>query len=248
MEKEVIRQPVEVCFSPAVFDSFFDPEAIVVVTDILRASSAVCTALAYGVESIIPVPDLETARAYKQKGFIVAAERDGKVLDFADFGNSPYYFMEEWLQGKSIAYSTTNGTNAVHMAGKAHQAIIASHLNVQATCEYLKRQNRKVIILCAGWKQRFSLEDAVHAGALVECLLEDPGFQTDCDSAKAALDLWEKAKPNLYGYIMKAAQKKRLARLGLDDVIEYCHSQNQSQVLPVFLPEENRIIDVNKNS
>lgn len=241
-------QPVEVCFSPAVFDSFFDPNAIVVVTDILRASSAICTAMAYGVKDIIPVPNKEEAKRHKEQGYIVAAERDGQVLDFADFGNSPYYFMEDWLQGKTIAYSTTNGTNAIQMAGKAHQAVVGSFLNLTATCEHLKKQNRKVIILCAGWKRRFSLEDAVHAGALVDCLLQDNQFTTDCDSAKAALDLWEKAKPDLYGYILKAAQKKRLAKLGLDDVIEYCHTPDQSRVLPVFDTKTNRIIDLNRNN
>lgn len=246
MEKMHTR-PVEVCFSPAVFDRFFDPEAIVVVTDILRATSAICTALAHGVKDIIPVPNKEVAKRYKEDGFIVAAERDGQVLDFADFGNSPYYFMEDRLKGKTIAYSTTNGTNAIQMAGKAHQAVIGSWLNLSASCDYLKQQNRKVIVLCAGWKKRFSLEDAVHAGALVNCLLKDERFSTDCDSAKAALDLWEAAKPSLYQYILKAAQKKRLAKLGLDDVIEFCHTPDQYNVLPVFDTQQNRIIDLNKN-
>ena len=239
------KKPVEVCFSPVVFDRIFDPEAIIVVSDILRASSAICTAFAYGVKEIIPVPDLEQAQWYKEQGYIVAAERDGHVLDFADFGNSPYYFMEEWLQGKTIAYSTTNGTNAIQRAGEAHQAFISSFLNLTSTCDYLKNQDRKVIVLCAGWKKRFSLEDAVHAGAIVEQLLEDERFETDCDSAHAAMDLWEKAKPDLYQYILKAAQKKRLAKLGLDDVIEYCHTPDQSNVVPVFDPTTNKITDVN---
>ncbi len=245
MEKQH-TQPVEVCFSPAVFDRFIDPEAIVLVTDILRATSAICTALAYGVKDIIPVPGIQEAKRFKENGFIVAAERDGQVLDFADFGNSPYYFMQESLKGKTIAYSTTNGTNAIQMAGKSRQAVIGSWLNLSASCDYLKQQNRKVIILCAGWKKRFSLEDAVHAGAVVECLLSDEQFSTNCDSAKAALDLWQAAKPDLYKYILKAAQKKRLAKLGLDDVIEYCHTPNQYNVLPVFDSRQNRIIDLNK--
>ncbi|MFO8086709.1 MAG: 2-phosphosulfolactate phosphatase [Bacteroidales bacterium] len=247
MDKRQV-QPVEVCFSPAVFDRFFDPQAIVLVTDILRASTAICTAIEHDVKSIIPVPGLQQAREYKEKGFIVAAERDGEVLDFADFGNSPYYFMEDWLKGKTIAYSTTNGTQAIQMASKTRQVVIGSYLNLKASCEYLKKQNRKVIILCAGWKKRFSLEDAVHAGAVVECLLQDQNFTTDCDGAKAALDLWSIAKPNLYAYILKAAQKKRLQKLGLDDVIEYCHTPDQSHKVPVFDSQNNKIVDVSKLS
>ncbi|MCF8332018.1 MAG: 2-phosphosulfolactate phosphatase [Bacteroidales bacterium] len=245
METQQI-QPVEVCFSPAVFDRYFDPKAVILVTDILRASSAICTAMEHGVKEIVPVPGIEEARKYKENGFIVAAERDGTVLDFADFGNSPWYFMEPRLKDKTVAYSTTNGTNAIQMAAQANKVIIGSFLNLKASCDYLKKQNRKVIILCAGWKQRFSLEDAVHAGAVAECLLQDKRFETDCDSAKAAVDLWQIAKPGLYQYILKAAQKKRLAKLGLDDVIKYCHTPDQSKIIPVFDPQKNRIVDSNK--
>ncbi len=85
-------------------------DSIVVIIDILRASSAICTAFANGATSIIPVADITEAKDYKSKGYLVAAERDGFVLDFADFGNSPFNFTKEKVEGKTIVYSTTNGT------------------------------------------------------------------------------------------------------------------------------------------
>ena len=110
------KHKIEVCYSPALFPFYENPDAVVVVTDILRASSAIVAAFMNGVERIIPVGTLEEAKSYKERGFMVAAERDGIVRDFADFGNSPYNFTPERVKGKQIVYSTTNGTNAIQLA------------------------------------------------------------------------------------------------------------------------------------
>src|SRR6266542_5954411 len=117
---EYDQRSVEVSFTPASFDCFRNPRAVVVVVDVLRATSAICAAFMNGVDKIIPVGTVEEARAYKQKGFLVAAERDGLVLDFADFGNSPYNFTPERVKGKTIVYSTTNGTQAIQMASSCY--------------------------------------------------------------------------------------------------------------------------------
>jgi 2-phosphosulfolactate phosphatase len=228
------KRTVEVCFSPELFEYSKDIGSIVVIVDILRATSAICTALANGAKKIIPLATIEEAREYKSKGFMVAAERDGFVLDFADFGNSPFNFTSERVEGKIIAYSTTNGTQSVHLASDCFQVVIGSFLNLQALCKYICNLDRNVIILCAGWKNRFSLEDSVFAGALTESLLQTEHYGSKCDSAIAALDLWVLAKDNLLEYIQKAAQKERLKSKGLDDCLEYCHTVNLLNVVPVF--------------
>src|ERR1035437_4937876 len=125
---EYDQKRVEVCFTPAVFDCFHDLEAVVVVVDVLRATSAICTAFMNGVDKIIPVGTVDEAREYKNKGYLLAAERDGLVLDFADFGNSPYNFTPERVKGKTIIYSTTNGTQAIQMASSCHKVAIGSFL------------------------------------------------------------------------------------------------------------------------
>ncbi len=225
---------VEVCFSPALYPYFENPEAVTVVVDILRASSAICTAFMNGVERIIPVATVEEARAMKEQGYMVAAERDGIVKDFADFGNSPFNFTVGRVSGKHIVYSTTNGTQAIQLASSSHQVIVGSFLNLSAVIRHLIAAKRDVLILCAGWKSKFNLEDTLFAGAVVERLLEQGNYETICDSSLAAQDLWTLARNDLLGYVEKAAQRHRLKKNKLDDVIGYCHTIDLTDVIPVL--------------
>ncbi|MFP4620645.1 MAG: 2-phosphosulfolactate phosphatase [Bacteroidales bacterium] len=231
---------LEVVFSPDLFKYYENPGANVVIVDILRATSAICTAFQNSVSQIIPVPTREEAKAYKQKGYMVAAERDGRVLDFADFGNSPFNFTFERVGGKKVAYSTTNGTKAIYQARHCKRVIIASFLNLSAVAEFLIKAQDDVLVLCAGWKGKFSLEDTLFSGALCEQLLDSGKFHTICDSVTASLDLWSLAKPDIMAYIDKFAQRERLRKLGLDDVLEYCHTADSSDKVPVF---QNGVIE-----
>ena len=228
------NRKIEVCFSPVLFEYSKDINSIVVIVDALRATSAICTAFAQGVEKIIPVASLEEAKEYKKKGYMVAAERDGIVQDFADFGNSPFNFTAERVKGKTVVYSTTNGTQAITMASDCYRVIVGSFLNLTAMSDWMIKQNRDVIVLCAGWKNKFNLEDTVLAGAVVENLLNSKKYYTICDSANASLDLWNIAKHDLVNYIDKVAQRSRLRKLGLDDVIEYCFTPDQTDVIPIL--------------
>jgi 2-phosphosulfolactate phosphatase len=227
------KRNLEVCLSPSVFRRFENPESIVVIIDVFRASSAICTAFANGAESIIPVAEVEEAREYKRKGFLVAAERDGYVLDFADFGNSPFNFTREKVEGRAIAYSTTNGTQLVHLASSAHTVVIGAFLNISALCNWLAGQERDVILFCAAWKDKFNLEDTICAGAIGERLMASGKFSTICDSLHASIDLWSIAKTDLPGYIEKAAQRSRLREKGLDDCIEFCLQSDFTEIIPV---------------
>jgi Phosphosulfolactate phosphohydrolase and related enzymes len=228
------QKKIEVCFSPAVFDCFHNPDAIVIVVDVLRASTAICTAFMNGVGTIIPVSSANEAREYKHNGYIVAAERDGHTLDFADFGNSPFNFTSERIFSKTIVYSTTNGTQAINMASSCYKVAVGSFINLRAMCNWILNEKKDVIILCAGWKNRFSLEDTILAGAIAERLLESQSYYTECDSAHASLDLWSLAKNDIIGYIQKAAQRTRLRKNGLDDVIEFCFTPDLTDIIPVY--------------
>jgi 2-phosphosulfolactate phosphatase len=225
---------IEVCYSPALFPYYENREAIVVVTDILRASSAIVTAFMNGVERIIPVGTLEEAKAFKDKGFMVAAERDGIVRDFADFGNSPYNFTPERVRGKQIVYSTTNGTNAIQLASSGSQVLIGAYLNVSALASHIRKERKDLLVLCAGWKNKYNLEDTLFAGALAELVLEDEAFYTICDATLGAIDLYIKAKEDMMGYIEKVAQRHRLKKNNLDDVIAYCHETDLTALIPVL--------------
>jgi 2-phosphosulfolactate phosphatase len=225
---------IEVCYSPALFPYYENREAVVVVTDILRASSAIVTAFMNGVERIIPVGTLEEAKAYKEKGFMVAAERDGIVRDFADFGNSPYNFTADRVRGKQIVYSTTNGTNAIQLASSGRQVLIGAYLNLSALARHIREEGRDLLVLCAGWKNKFNLEDTLFAGALAQLVLEDRRFYTICDATLGAMDLYEAARVDMMAYIEKVAQRHRLKKNNLDDVIGYCHETDRTELIPVL--------------
>jgi 2-phosphosulfolactate phosphatase len=187
-----------------------------------------------GARRIIPVGTLEEARDYKNRGFLLAAERDGLVLDFADFGNSPYNFTIDRVKDNEIVYSTTNGTNCIMMARESYRVLIGSYLNHQALVDYISGENRDVLIFCAGWKNKFNLEDSLFAGSLADSLLKSGRFETSCDSVHASLDLWGLAKNNLMAYVDKAAHRQRLKKNNLDDVLEYCHTFDQTNIIPVL--------------
>jgi len=226
---------IEVCFSPKLYeDRLIRDNFIVVVVDILRATTSICTAFKNGAKALIPVPSIEEAKEYKKNGYIVASEKDGKVLDFADFGNSAFDFSEENVKGKVVAYCTTNGTKAIDLAKDADQVAMGSFINLRALSDWLIEQDKNVVILCSGWKNKFNLEDSVFAGVLVENLVDSGKFDPDCDSAQAALDLWKTAETDLLGFIEKAAHRHRLKKLGLDDVLEYSFTLNTSDVVPVL--------------
>jgi 2-phosphosulfolactate phosphatase len=230
----VQKKTVEVCFSPALYPNFRDDEAIVIVVDILRATSAIVTAFMNGVNHVIPVATLDEARAYKEKGYLVAAERDGIVRDFADFGNSPSNFRRELIGNKDIVYSTTNGTNSIMIARDSYRVIVGAYLNITALVDYITKEHRNVVVLCAGWKNKFNLEDTVFAGAMVEKVLKNPNFTTICDSTHASMDLWNIARGDVLGYIEKAAQRHRLKNNRLDDVLAYCHTTDLTSSIPVL--------------
>jgi len=228
------KRVIETCFSPALFKPEENHESIVVVIDILRASSAICTAFANGAAEIIPVAEVSEAKEYKSKGYLVAAERDGYVLDFADFGNSPFNFSAEKVNGKSIVYSTTNGTRVINLASASYLTVIGSFLNAGALTEWLSKQDRNVLLFCAGWKNRFNIEDTICAGALSENLINSGMFSTICDSTLAAIDLWSLAAKDPFGYIEKAAQRSRLRDKGLDDCIAFCLTKDFTDKIPVM--------------
>ncbi len=230
----MVQRKLETCFSPALYHPDDHVDSIVIILDVLRASSAICTAFANGASSILPVASVSEAREYKLKGYLVAAERDGFVLDFADFGNSPFNFTREKVEGRIIVYSTTNGTGIINQAASAYIIAIGSFLNLGAITAWILQQKRDTLLFCAGWKNKFNIEDTICAGAIAEGLMNSGFFHTICDSTHVAMDLWSMARPDLHGYIDKAAQRSRLRDKNLDDCIEFCLTIDYTNKIPVM--------------
>lgn len=225
---------VEVCFSPNVYPLFHKNNAIVVVIDVLRATSAITTAFYNGVAKMIPVATIEEALHYKNQGMIVAAERNGEIVEGFDLGNSPFGYMNKKVKGKTIAITTTNGTQAIEAAKQAKTVIIGSFLNLDLVIEYLKTEKRDVLLLCAGWKNKFNLEDTLFAGAIADALVSKYEYTTSCDSAIAAGQLYHLAKHDLYQFLSLSSHRNRLQKLNLERDIRYCLTPNQCPVIPVM--------------
>lgn len=226
------KRNLDTCFSPALYEPERHAGSIIVIIDILRATSAICTAFEHGALSIIPVADIPEARNYKERGYLVAAERDGFVLDFADFGNSPFNFTREKVEGKTIVYSTTNGTRIIELASTSYKTVIGAFINFSGITTWLMGQERDIILLCAGWKEKVNLEDTICAGAMARRLIDSSRFSTICDSVHMATDLWKLAQNDPLDYIEKAAQRNRLREKGLDDCLEYCMTFDLSNSIP----------------
>lgn len=223
---------IDVCLSPDMMHLYPVKDHGVVVVDILRATSCMTTAFAHGIEAIAPFAALEDCLAMKQKGFFTAGERDGKKVDGFDFGNSPFEYQDEKLKGEKIAFTTTNGTQAIVKSLGAAEIIIGSFLNLTAVAEHLKTLPHNIIVVCAGWKGKFNLEDTLFAGALVE-KLKDVASPA-CDAPLAAQALYNQAKGDMVKFLSNSSHVKRLGRLNVIKDIEFCLTPDVYKVVPVL--------------
>ncbi len=225
---------LDACFSPYLYPVYRDDESIVVIIDILRATSAICTAFEHGAEKIIPVASLEEAKEWKSKGFLVGAERDAIPLPGFDFGNSPFSYMGDAVKDKTIVITTTNGTQAIDAAKDAYKVVIGSFLNITSLCNWLHSEKRNVLLLCSGWKNKFNLEDALFAGAMTESLtLLSEEFKLG-DACLALKYLYQQARNEPYKFLSNSSHKERLAALNLKKDIKYCLTPDQTAVIPVL--------------
>lgn len=201
----------------------------VVVVDILRATSCMVTAFEYGVDCIMPIADLESCRSMKKQGYIISGERNGEKVEGFDKGNSPFEYMEE-IRGKKIAFTTTNGTQAIGKSVGARDVVIGAFLNLGSVAKYVVDSPDNVLVVCAGWKGKVNLEDTLFAGALVEKVKGQ--IEPECDSAVAARHLYNLAKSDMVGFLKQASHIQRLNRLGIQEDIVFCLTEDKYNVVP----------------
>lgn len=214
---------IEICLSPDLLHLYEIKNKNVVIVDIFRATSTMVTALAKGVDHIISVKELEDCLSKKAKGYLTAGEREGKTAEGFDLGNSPVAFLKNDYKGKKLALTTTNGTVAIEKVKKeAARVFIGAFLNLNATAEKLKQLPEDVLILCAGWKGKFNLEDSLYAGGLVSTLI--PAFKTECDSSIAMRVLYEQYRNDLKRILAQASHTKRLQNQNIEEDITHCLS------------------------
>jgi len=225
------------CLSPSLLHLYDVSSSIVVIIDVLRATSTIATALYNGARSIIPVDSVaECIKLGKQIDVITAGERDGKIADGLKYGNTPLQYTPEFIKGKILVLTTTNGTRLLHMAlaEGAPGIITGSFCNLSAVCDYLIKQNRNVILACAAWKDRINIEDTLFAGAVINRIKNN--FQQNCDASRMAETLYVQANNDLFGFLKEknASHYQRLMGYGLEDDIRYCLTVDNSNALVLY--------------
>ena len=225
---------IEVCFSPGEYHLYQEEFDLVVVLDVLRATSAICTAIEHGVKEIIPVATLDEARTYQAEGYLVAAERGGQIVEGFDLGNSPFSYMDPALKGQTVVLTTTNGTKAINMARNKKTVVIGSLNNLDALCEWLIRQQRDVLVLGSGWKDKFNLEDTICAGAIADQCLKSGRFFADEDSTVAAKFIFRSSRDNMFAFLKASSHRRRLRKLNLNEDVKHCLTPNNCTAIPVL--------------
>ena len=233
---------IDVCFSPALYPVYHNPEAIVVVVDVFRATTTMAAAFSNGARSIRPVATVEEAQKYKAEGWLVGAERNVKRCEFADFGNSPFDYTPEKVSGHDIVFTTTNGTRAITIARSAFRVVTGAFINLQAVADYCMAHERDVVVLCSGWQDKVNIEDTLFGGALADALLKTGLYEAASDAVMIARDMWVNNKEDLMIYLDPTDHMARLKANHLEDAVPYCLTLSLTDKVPELSIEEGILI------
>ena len=225
------------CLSPALLNLYDISNSVVVIIDVLRATSTIATALHNGAASVVPVSTVpQCIELGEALGGITAGERDGKVAEGLKYGNSPFEYPTSFIENKILVLTTTNGTKLLHMAldRGAPEIITGSFPNLSAVCEHLIASDKDVLLGCAAWKDRVNLEDTLFAGAVIHRIKSH--FNILCDSCGIAESMYLEAGQDRFSFMKEknATHYHRLMKYGLEKDIRYCLTEDGANVLPIF--------------
>lgn len=237
MTKKNSQPTITASLSPSLLELYDVSSSIVVIIDVLRATSTIASALYNGAKSIIPVDSVaDCIKLGKQMEVITAGERDGKIAEGLKYGNSPLQYSPEFIKGKTLVLTTTNGTKLLHMALSegARGILTASFCNITSVCDYLIMQDKSVILACAGWKDRLNIEDTLLAGAIINRVKDR--FYQNCDACQISESMYLLAKKDLFNFMKEknASHYLRLMGFGLEEDIRFCLTEDNANVLCLY--------------
>jgi 2-phosphosulfolactate phosphatase len=229
------------CVNESRYDEFINKTVIAV--DVLRATSTIVTALSNGCKGIIPVETVCQAKNLQENGDLLAGERYCKKITGFDLGNSPFEFMTPEIEGKRIVMTTTNGTRALHKSGKATYILAGAMLNAAACADAVLKLKKDIVILCAGTKDEFSLEDGLCAGLIIEETKRRIELSELNDFAMAMNSAFLHNQGRIEEAILQCSNGKRLCKMGLKEDVLYCAKMNFINTVPflsgdVMIPYE----------
>lgn len=214
---------------------------VVVVIDVLRASTTIAVALANGARTVIPFESAEEAitrsKAFERGDYKLAGERRNLMIPGFDLGNSPREYTREVVDGKSILFTTTNGTGALIAAQPAREVLVGAFVNftvVSAMVRAAARATSDIAILAAGSERHFSLEDAVCAGRFVRAIRRGLADVALNDGAQASLQLEKRYGNDLARLFEDSSHGRTLAEAGFADDLAVCGALDAHPVVPVY--------------
>ena len=227
------KSSLEVILTPNLLPLYPLQGKVVVVIDVLRATTTMTVALDQGATKVIPVESIEECLSYKDKpDHILAGERGGQKVEGFSYGNSPFEYMDGVVKGKTLVLTTNNGTRAIKMSSDAKEILIGGFLNFSALTRWLLNESTDTVLLCSGWRDKFNLEDTIFAGAIINNLKDY--FLVDSDSAFAAEKLYLNSRRNMLHFMKQSSHYKRLAKFGVVNDIKYCLRPDLTNVVPIL--------------
>jgi 2-phosphosulfolactate phosphatase len=233
---------IDLSFSTTQFDELQLRDKNIIVIDVLRASTTIAVALNNGAREIIPVASVESAVKISGSLFgevtLRGGERNGKMIEGFNLGNSPLEYTEAAVKGKSIIYCTTNGSVAMAKSRYAKMLVIASFVNISTVVDFMKAENKDFLIVCAGRLNNlghFSMEDSVCAGLIIQKLSKIEGLELELtDAAQAALALQKAFGKSILKLLKSTEHGKLLTEIGLGDDLKVCAELDSVPVLPML--------------
>lgn len=225
---------LDICLSPLQYDIYHRDGNLVVLVDVIRATTVFSTALYHGAEQIIAVKAIEQALSYGKKGFLTAGERNSYKLEGFDLGNSPLEYCSNKIAGKSIAITTTNGTQALGVVPQGTDVVTGAWVNKTALINYLTSCNRDILLLCSGWKFANCIEDTLYAGQIAQELL-NINFHATSDSVQIAMLTAKAAKNRELEFILDHSPRLKSKYATLKNDLEYSLKTDIAPIVPTLV-------------
>jgi 2-phosphosulfolactate phosphatase len=212
----------------------------VIVVDILRATTTITYALAAGAVKVLPLLEVDRALGIKSQlggAAVLGGERGGKKIPGFDLGNSPSEYTRSSVGGKTLVFTTTNGTRALEMCRQSSRVLLGSFANFSAVCREVAELER-LDILCAGTDSQITREDVLFAGAVIDDLHRRGGTLLTNDQADIACDAWRAATLDFSGpkplseFLRASTGGRNLIEIGHERDIEIAAQIDKFDVVP----------------
>lgn len=228
---------IDLFFTPAEVNENELTDKTAVVVDVLRASTTVTWALHNGAREIIPVATIDAASELKSKlgkdHVLLAGERDGLKIEGFDLGNSPAEYEPKIVKEKIVVYCSTNGSKAMLKAGAAALGLIGGFINLSSILKRVLEADKDVALICSGTAGKFSLEDAIFGGRVVEDFQKRTRHLQLNDAAEAALTLYRQYGDDLVRALQSSTHGKYLISLGFEQDLRLAAALNSISLIPV---------------